>query len=156
MDVTSDFGDVVVVLIASIDRAFGDRDSADVIQPEEKPLPRSKIQAILHLSDVLLRLVDDARLIFYVRAIRVRLNRLQQIGSAGVARVHERLREQLSVTPTQLEGLINPIIHLRGAESGWLDDTSGFTPAVIGDDLAVGRWSEICAYLASLSVDVAV
>ena len=95
MDVTADCSVmIVVILVSAVDRPFGPRHRVDVVEAAEQPLPVTEIQSLLNLPDELLRLVDDARLIRDVGAVRGGSHRLEQVGSAGVAGVHEHLREE--------------------------------------------------------------
>src|SRR5215204_5044600 len=102
MEISSNFRDVIIVLIAAVDRAFGSRDGMDVIEAVDEPLARAKVETVLKLRRNLSGLVDDAGLVEDIGAVGTRLDLLEQVCLSRIARIHEYLAKESTDTSTQL------------------------------------------------------
>src|SRR6478672_6214455 len=122
MDISADFLNVVVVLVAPVDRAFRPRYRLDVVDAGEESLAQTEVYSVLNLRRELLRLVDDALcLSSRIRTISCRLNRIEQVSPACIARVQEDLPKELIHSRAKLIRLIDPVLDLSGTQSSRLD-----------------------------------
>jgi len=139
MQVSADLPDVVVVLVAAVDRPAGLGNGVLVVHSVDEALAQSQIEPVLNLTDELSGLVD------------YRLERAEEERIPRVTRIQEGLGEQAASARAKLVATELPVPHLRGPESGGLDGIAGDGPPVSGDDLARLGWTEVNARFTALA-----
>src|SRR5688572_8634562 len=133
MKVSTHFGDVVVILVAPVDRSARFRNGVLVVESVDEALPRPEIEPVLSLTDGLRGLVNDG------------LERPEEESVPGITRIQKRLSEQAAGSAAKLICAEPPVTHLCGAQPGWLDGVSGDRLAVGGGELTSQGWTEVNA-----------